>query len=416
MKKLFVVLGLLLIGTMLFIGCGKTDNSATTQNVLPPQDFNKTGTLQGKIIDATTGAALGNDADSELKIWLIQGTDDRGPSKLINDKNNPLCGEYAFSGIPVQFYAGDIAYKVVVIKNGYQRFESADITFNVVSATTTTILDTTYNWVKNIYLFPVGATAAAANVYVVNPANRPVPGATVMLGQNIASNITFTASGETDRLGAAAGLITNLSATTDAAGMAAFAGSSLVLNGLYTPVVLPILFDGQQLVQQTGTAFYIGVDNPNQYIQMIPGVGSNGAYLYITASNNLAKPLITTGVLTMTFNRKIALASGSTTTNLCTADNGLIGNAVFSSPSVTATISSPDGLTLTLTPIITTASTLAGSSIVFSCSIPGLLGSAGIIATDAPTTAGVDPLTRVVNDTGDTLTGIGADVVKTSTF
>jgi hypothetical protein len=409
MKKLFVVMGLLLIATMLFVGCkGKTDNSSTTQNQLPAQDYNKTGTLQGKVMDAVTGNALGNDANSELKMWLIQGTSDRGPDKLITDPNDPLRGEYAFSGIPVSLdFSDDSCFKVVVVKSGYQRFESEDVCLGSASDSfdnsSIVILDGVINVIGNIYLFPVDLTAADANVYVVNSANKPVPGATVILVQNIASNTLFV---QTDRLPAANGLISSLTTTTDATGKATFAGSSLVLNGLYTPTVLPILFDGQQLEQKAGTAFFIGVDNPTQYVTM--NAAGNGAYLYVTASNNLPKAIISDGVLTITFNRTIALAGGMTTTGVCNATVNT-GNAVIGAPTVTAAVS-PDGLTLTLTPNITTVATTPGSSIEFTCN------AGSIIATEVPTVAAVNPLTISVNNTTSTLTTLGSTIVQTLSF
>ena len=44
----------------------------------------------------------------------------------------------------------------MAVKPGYQRFES-DLTF--VATSTATVVDTVYNLIGNIYLFPIGASA-----------------------------------------------------------------------------------------------------------------------------------------------------------------------------------------------------------------------------------------------------------------
>src|SRR3990172_3026156 len=220
MKKLFVVLGLLLVVTMLFVGCkGKTDNSSITNSQLPPQDYNKTGTLQGKIMDAVTGDPLG---DSDLKVWLIQGTDNRGPSKLITDINDPLVGEYAFSGIPVSFDFNDNAcFMVIVVKSGYKQFE-AEICMGSSYTSNDTgdllVIDNVTNMIGNIYLFPLGTTAGDISVYVYHPNGAAVANATVLLKQN-ASNNNITAN-TGNRLNPASGLYSSLTTTTDAAGLA----------------------------------------------------------------------------------------------------------------------------------------------------------------------------------------------------
>ena len=86
-------------------------------------------TLQGIIADAVTGQRLGGD----LKLYLIQGPEVRGPSRLITGTSDPLMGEYAFTGIPVTFAGFDgtpsNTWKVVAIRSGYQRFES-ELAFN----------------------------------------------------------------------------------------------------------------------------------------------------------------------------------------------------------------------------------------------------------------------------------------------
>lgn len=361
MKKLFVVLGLLLIATMLFVGCkGKTDNSSTSNDLLPPQNYDKTGTLQGKIMDAVTGAAIGNDANSELKIWLIQGTSDRGPDKLITDPNDPLRGEYAFSGIPVSLdFSDDSCFKVVAVKSGYQRFESEDVCLGSESDSfgnpSIVILDNVINVIGNIYLFPEGLTAGAINITVKNQHGDVVPDATVVLKQQIHLNSPTT--DESDILfPAASGLVSSLTMTTDANGVASFDGSLLVLGGRYSPVVLPITFSGQDLIRTPGASITVGTSNQTQTIQMLMQPVEP---LYVLSASNSAPDTITsTGVLTLTFNRPIIL---STTT---------FGGALFSSTtgtvgSVTGALDAT-GTMLTITPTFSTTPTGAGAFITYS--------------------------------------------------
>ena len=61
MKKVLVLASLLLVAVMVLgcLGCGGSNTNVTPS-------FLKYGTLQGKIMDATTGAAIGGD-DLEIK-------------------------------------------------------------------------------------------------------------------------------------------------------------------------------------------------------------------------------------------------------------------------------------------------------------------------------------------------------------
>src|SRR5436190_21369866 len=55
----------------------------------------QTYTLQGIVADAVNGSRLG----SGVSLYLVQGPDVRGPSRLVT--SGDLAGEYAFTGIPV---------------------------------------------------------------------------------------------------------------------------------------------------------------------------------------------------------------------------------------------------------------------------------------------------------------------------
>jgi hypothetical protein len=375
MKKLFVVMGLLLIATMLFVGCGKTDNSATTQAQPLAQTDSRTGSLQGKIMNALTGAALGNDNNSELKVWLIQGTDNRGASKLVTDTNDPLCGEYAFDNIPIDLYYGNATFKVVVVKSGYQRFE-ADVELNdnlianddgMVSNT----FDRVINMIGNIYLFPEGTLAGDVTIVVLDSNNTPLPNANIKIYQDVennnsvASNMVdidntsyengFGLNPTSDVLYPTGGLYTSMSMTTDSNGVATVSGTSLVLGGKYTVWVAGQTFGGE-ILSSNNTTFTELTANVPVVVKL------SGQTLYaISASNQNPGTITASGVLTVTFNQPIAL----TTTGF--DFSGLDSTNTVTTGHILADISA-DGLTMTLTPAsycTGTTANKAGSIVTF---------------------------------------------------
>ncbi len=377
MRKLFVVLGLLLISTMLFVGCGTTDNSSVTQPQPLSQTNERTGTLQGKIMDAVTGAAIGNDDNSELKVWLIQGTDNRGASKLITDKNDPLCGEYAFDNIPVDLYYGNATFKVVVVKAGYQRFE-ADVELNDnIAYNEETILssvDKVINMIGNIYLFKDGYRAGDVDVYVLdNASGMPIPNALVAFYQDVENNIpasgyfvdTDNTSYENgnglnpyyDMLFPTGGLYTDITTTTDANGKATMSGTKLVLGGRYEIVVAPMTWNGQ-VFGFSSTSFREYTANAPVYLNLSSATGQ----LFATsASNEVPSTVTASGVLTVTFNQPIAL----TTTGFVAS--GLASDNTPTTADIQAVLSA-DGLTMTLTPasyITGTTADIASSVVTY---------------------------------------------------
>ena len=361
MKKLFVVMSLLLL-TVAFFGCGKTDNSSLT-TYPGTQDYSKTGTLQGKIMNALTGAPIGNDTDSELKIWLIQGTDNRGPSKLITDSKNPLVGEYAFSGIPVYLATGqaqetssyESRFKIVVVKSGFQRFE-ADYSLLAAFALGNPNWDTVntvINGIGNIYLFPEGSTAGDVRVHVRANGN-PVANEVVQLVQDVVNNNVTSNTG--DRLNPTAGLISNLSATTDASGIATFSGATLVPGGAYIATALAT----SEFTEASTASFRTDTGSTDQYITM----ANTYAALFATSASNQTPGLATsTGVLTITFNKPVTLTTTQFLANLV-ASNGTL---TAGTPKAIGALST-DGLTLTITPVFATAptSTALGANITYS--------------------------------------------------
>lgn len=346
MKKFWSsIIAILIVGQL--FGCsGKNGANGTS---IVPTEFNKTGTLQGVIMDATTGQGVGGD----VQVRLIQGVLNRTPDKLVTGVSDPLKGEYAFANIPLDLNVGNITYKVVVSKTGYQQFEG-DLVFNAIGGPL--LLDAVYNKIGNVYIFPTGTSAGDVNVFVKDPQGLVVNGATVLLQQNITANTTTTA-GIVDRLLPSAGLTPDLSATTDALGKATFPSSSLVLGGSYTPVVLPITANNQQLGNSTGASFIIGANTVDRQISM--SILDPYSLYVVSASNSVPGTITSTGVLTLTFNQPIILSSTTFGQVLSAASGGaLAANAVGSLDST--------GTVLTITPGITTAPSAKGATITYS--------------------------------------------------
>jgi hypothetical protein len=263
---------------------------------------------------------------------------------------------------------------MVIIRDGYQRFEGefaliATVPEDVLGGggngddnNLNNTLDGTYNFIQNIYLFPVGATAPSYNFYVEYD-NERVPGATIYLEQDTNNNIE-TSLTSANMLAATSGLIPVLTATTDDTGLATFAGSSLVLGGRYNVTVLPVVYEGVQLAMNTGEVInFIGMENgggeDGNITRMIamadlePNDQSDGLYI-IYASNHDPQDITgidpdVAGVLTVVFNRPVAMPNA----NDCTAT--LIGatDAVLTDPGNPDSVDtdvSDDGYTLILTP------------------------------------------------------------------
>lgn len=362
MKKITGLLFALMVSAvfMMLAGCSgdEVQNAA-----VPPTEFSgKTVTIQGTVFDATTGARIDT---TGLKLFLVQGTDVRQPNKLVTDVKDLNAADFAFSGIPITS-GNNVTYKVVAVKDGYQRFEgliAPQIDFQ------NNLIDGVYNQVGNIYLFPKGATAPDYTVQVVLNA-KPIKGATVVLNQNANGNAATAATG--NRLFAAAGLLPTIIATTDDNGNAVFKGTDLVLGGQYTPTIQPIKVDGIQLAQGVGGAFFVGAGAQNvlEVVEMNGSViePNNNAYgLYaVKVSNQAADYVSSTGTLEITFNRPVDLYN-TTTGGFNVTLNGIGGTAVKQADSaagvspvtndVTAALSA-DGLVLTLTYNLATGSAL----------------------------------------------------------
>lgn len=409
MKNLLVFLGLFVFMGMLS-GCSDTKNTTTTASNTSLQDLNKTGTLQGTIYDAVTGDRIGG---SDLQIFLIQGSSNRGPDKLNTGSTDPLVGEYAFNNIPVTFadytyaypYNMNTTYKVVAIKPGYQRFEAEftlEGTFPVDynGEPVPGIVEAVYGRIGNIYLFPLGTASGDVNIYVYDETTgTPIPNAVVYLNQDTKNNsplvkansLYYNTDSSTDRLFDTTGLIASLTATTDTAGKATFASATLTIGGRYQVVVPGVSFQGEQLATNNTNTINIGTDAQTRVINMT--VIGNTLYA-VSASNQVPGTITANGVLTVTFSQPIILSPADTFT-VTMFDSNAVG--VVTSP-LTGVLDATQTI-LTLTPAITTAPTGPGSFIRYA--YPGT-----IFLKNSQTDSGLTLFSNLVNiTTGDDVSG-----------
>ena len=160
MKKIFILfISLLLVG--MFVGCDETTETGSNQ-AIPLQSFEETGTVQGTVFDAVTGARIG---DSSLKVTLIKGSTYASPAVLKNSSTDTtFLGDFAFNDVPVT-QGGVATYRIVAEMAGYQTFEGyINIAVGMVAVTGSGIIDEVYNFVRNIYMYPVGSYASDGSV------------------------------------------------------------------------------------------------------------------------------------------------------------------------------------------------------------------------------------------------------------
>jgi hypothetical protein len=362
-------------GLLFLLGC--SSNSSSSVPVV-----GMTFTLQGVVANAMNGARVGDD----LKLYLIQGGTVRGPSRLVTNLADPLAGEYAFTGIPVEFGTNNNLWKLVAIKNGYQRFESE---FNLkASVGPGGIFDTAYSKIGNIYLFPVGVGSPDYTVSTTYN-GKPVGTATVQLDPVSASNSGTFVVGAGDTLTATNGYVASLTQTTDATtGKAIFLGANLAVGAFYTVTVLPVSFK-----DSAGTTVQLGTFNPpgGGAISFIAGLGvtdipiplvkvnaPGAAQLYATgASNRATGQLAADGKLTITLSAPVTLVNP---TGFNATLNPAATNAAGTGPSsgvlsttqpVTATLTDPQTLVLTPNYATAPAATDRGVAITYANGPPG---------------------------------------------
>ena len=380
---LFIILSLM-IGLS---ACG--DDISNGSNTINNQMFSKVGTIQGKVLDATTGNPI---AGTDLEITLVQGTRHRTPNILITNETLPLAGEYAFSDVPVELDTGNITYKMVVRKPGYQRFEG-NVTLadnSIAGGRLPNTTDTTYNRIANIYLFPEGATAPDVEV-IVEFNQGPVIGAEVRLIQNATQNVATAELG--NRLVPSPGLLPSPTTRTvleNGNAVARFPGSSLILGGAYSPVVLPVQHGAIQLTGPAEAVAQIivgGASNIPVVVAMADlEAGGQADGLHVVFASNRDPGNITgltnPGVLTLVFNRAVTVLDdvpgGTPFTASLPNAGGAILTGTGTDTSVTATLS-PDGLTLTLTPVFTTTPDAGDREfdVVYAGGLLGIVGEEG---------------------------------------
>lgn len=360
-----VVKRLAMAGLLAMFAC----SGGSTGSSLPPSLYGLTGSLQGIVADAVTGKRIGGD----LKLYLIQGSTVRGPTRLITSSADPLQGEYAFSGVPVEFSGNNAIWKVVAIATGYQRFESEfQFNANINTNSSGAIIDTAYNKIGNIFMFPLGTNAPDYN-FTVYYNGKPVPGATVELDPVTQSNDPKFLE-TTDTLTANTGYVPGIQSTpTDAAGKTTVTGANLVLGGAYKVSALPVVFTDTAgtKVQLALSCFGSGcptllvgiAGNPVNRIINMTDLNPTANPVYITSASNLAVGAVqANGQLVITFSAPVSLITptsppatsfGAVLTNGTLAD-GTAAAGAMAAPPVAATLS-PDGLTLTLAPNYATA-------------------------------------------------------------
>ncbi len=343
-----------LIAFFLFAGC---------EEEAAKPDTGPSGEVFGTLFDATTGERL---SGTDLELYLIGGGEVIEPDMLDTEASSLFAGDYVFKDIPIASAVDIYTYKMMATNAGYQQFEGY---FDFAKAGSS---DYYISIIKNIYLFPTGASAGDIQIYAERD-NERVPGAEVILQQNISMN-AVTAETNTYRLLAAPGLMPRLTATTNTDGLALFPGSSLILGGAYTPKVLPMTYEGTRLALATGSQIIVG-DAATPLVQLIrvqdEEPGGNPEALYVVYASNRDRDDITgagsgAGVLTIVFNRPVevyrewdyhALLNQTGRARLDTTGNEVTGST------------SGDGYTLTLKPnwALTPASIVedAGLSITY---------------------------------------------------
>lgn len=343
--SLLFVVGIVLVGN----GCVAEDTSdgSSTDGIA---SFNEEGTLQGKIVNAITGEAVGGDEMDDLEVYLIKGTDEIEPDKLVTDADDIFLGEYAFEDVPVGLgdVDGELVFRLVVINPGYQTY-TADIQLkaelvggysNSNEQVQNTFCNEKFNFIQDVYLYPVGTAPGDVNVYVYGPDGRSISNANVYLRQSdyLKPVIMPTA--------------------TDNAYV--FSSEDLALGRSYSIMVEPLTIDGQELREYTSGSFTVGVDTLTRVVNM--NVVSGSQELFVTSASNQVPGTVTSdGVLTVKFNQPVIL-------NTSAFGVSHDGNGVLNVDNrVTATLSS-DGMTLTLTPNFDTVPTDKGSSVTYSYS------------------------------------------------
>jgi hypothetical protein len=326
---------------------------------VPDNYFNKTATLQGTVFDGVTGAKI---TDANLKVTLVQGTSYRAAT--VRTGTQDFAGDYSIGSIPLSIN-NQTQYRLAVTADAYETFESQIAFAANGNPSGGNTLDTIYNYVGNVRLFPLGTNANDVTILVTYN-GEPVADAMVSLTRVSLNTIGVVGSGGANNLyqSTSSAYNGNLMATTDASGVATFAAANLVLGGSYGVTVLPVTYDGTALAQSFGAQITVGAASPvcplpgcntgNNFTQivamsdLVPGT-QNGLYV-VSASNTDPNNVTSTGELNVTFSRPVSL--GNEAAILATLTNATTA-VLDATDTVTASVSA-DGLTLTLAPRFST--------------------------------------------------------------
>jgi len=343
----------------LALAAGCTTNPSSTTTTL--SEFSGSYTLQGKVMSATDGSPI----TTGLTLNLVQGKTIRNDYSL--QTTGALAGDYAFSNIPLPIACGDITYQLAASATGFEPFQ-ATLNYCVTPNDPYNEIDSTYNFIGNVYLFPLGATAPNYTFHVTYQ-GAPVANATVLLDP--VNPVNYDA--ESNALSNDLGVTASLSGTTDNNGNVVFAGTTLALGASYQVQVLPVQFtpNGGTAISLAGcgasgatcpglASAVVQVGIPGNPVNQSIALTGLAQPLYIASDSAQPQGTITaSGQLVITFNTPVTLVG--------TFAAAGVNTATVLTP-VTATLSN-GGLTLTLAPAtgtITCTNTTQACGITYS--------------------------------------------------
>lgn len=295
-------------------------------------------TLSGKIRNGVTNEAI---SDKSLKVKLFQGDDVR-TAKLVKNE----AGYYSISGIPTNTSANSNEYRVEVTADGYLPFVgTVYLDFNEQDYEQF-VQDKKLFKVGNVNLYPVGYKTPDYQV-TVKYNNQRIAGAEVeaeLTATNLVANNTaslLSASAFTPEQAS------RIVATTNADGVATFAGASLVLNANYKLSVLPMNVGGVDLVNLAGITFSAGAAQPTQALTLNKLTQGTVEGLYVVSATNEYGDALPAGdgKLVITLSKEVELVGPASNVSAVLTNNTTAQLDGAQNANVTVT-----GNTITLTP------------------------------------------------------------------
>ena len=317
------------------IACGGDIKDNTTA----PQNYHDiTVDLQGTVFDAVTGQRISTDG---LKVTLVQGDNYRTAKT-----NGDFQGDYFIGNIPASANLGNITYRIIAEKDGYQTIESTYQPSALVVTAADRLQDRKVAELGNFYMYPNGAAVHDLSVKVFYN-GQPVNGATITLQPQTTATtaITSTTGVGTTVFTQNAGFKAAPVSTTNANGLATFPASSLVLGASYRFTALPTKHNGYDLVLTNGATVTAGTGtgtSASQTTLVMDRVASFADNLYIEdVSNLLSGSVQPNGNLVITLNRSDVtyvgtanLSAALTNASTATLDSGAV--KATATPSVVA--------------------------------------------------------------------------------